>query len=479
MRLKGLWLGILASVTFLTLSPMSCFGKWTGCSLFWRFPGFSEDRILVGAGVIVPPALFIWALIANTLALLRAKARGNSKAVAALGLVFSMLPLLDFGVWLVWPAGGPPRVQERPTPPEVVDLKHGTYEVHEIEKPYIEEAIGTLKAASRTEISSRVLATIDRIAVRAGDMVAEGDVLIELDRKAFEAQLSQAEASLAAADAAVEQAQDVYDRAVRLRQTNPGAIAEQDFNQMNSNLLTARANQSGARQAVAEAQVRLSYTTIKAPKSGTVVDRWAEQGDLAQPGVPLLSLYDRRSLRLEVPVMENLAAKLHKGDELAVHIDALDRDFKAVVDEKVPQAEAASRSFLVKVSLPPSEDLYEGMFGRLMVPAGIRRHLCLHTGAIQRVGQLEFVTVVDPKSGERERRFIKTGRFGDATHREVLSGLEAGERVFLVQPEPPDQGAAPRPEQDSPRSPKQESPDARATDATGQASTKEVRTGNE
>jgi len=318
---------------------------------------------------------------------------------------------------------------------------YGIYPVREIEKPYIEEAIGTLKAARRTEISARVQAAITRIAVGAGDTVADGAVLVELDRKDFEAQLSQAQAALEAANAATDQAQDVYDRAVRLRKANPGAIAEQDFNQMYSNLLAAQANQSGARQRVAEAQVRLAYTTIEAPKSGTVVDRWAEEGDLAQPGVPLLSLYDRTSLRLEVPVMENLATKMQKGDELTVHIDALDRDFPGVVDEKVPQAEAASRSFLVKVRLPQSEELYEGMFGRLEVPAGIRRHLCLHTSALQQVGQLQFVTVVDPNTGGRERRFVKAGCRGDECPRGVLSGLEAGGQVLLVRPDPTAQDA--------------------------------------
>jgi len=138
-----------------------------------------------------------------------------------------------------------------------------------------------------------------------------------------------------------------------------------------------------------------------------------------------------------VPVMENLAAKIKKGQKLTVQIDALDgRKIEGVVAEKVPQAQAASRSFLVKVALPASPDLYEGMFGRLLVPAGVRRHLCLDTRAVERIGQLEFAIVVDePKKGDRERRFIQTGRYGMPGHREVLSGLEAGERVLLLRPE--------------------------------------------
>jgi RND family efflux transporter MFP subunit len=232
---------------------------------------------------------------------------------------------------------------------------YGTYEVQEISKDYIEEAIGTLKAASRTEIAARVLARIDKITVRAGDTVVQDEVLIELARRDFEAQLSQAEASLEAADAALEQAEDMYNRAVQLRQTNPGAMAEQDFNQLRSNMLAARANRSRALQAKVEAEVGISYTTIRAPKAGTIVDRWAEEGDLSQPGVPLLSLYDQTSLRLEVPVMEELATKLQIGQTLQVYIDALDRDFPGVVDEMVPQAEAATRSCVLKINVAPSD----------------------------------------------------------------------------------------------------------------------------
>lgn len=306
-----------------------------------------------------------------------------------------------------------------------------TYTVSQIEKEYVVEAIGTLKAATRTEISSRVMAPINRITVRAGDEITEGTVLVELDRQAFEAQGSQAEASLQAAVAIAAQAQDAYDRAVRLRERDAGTIPEGDFQQINANLQTAKASQSRAQQALTEAQVRLSYTTIKAPQAGMIVDRLAEEGDLAQPGVPLLVLYDPESLRLEVPVMEKLAVKIHKGDQLDVFIDALGRTIRAVVDEKVPQAEAATRSFLIKVKLPPSDDLYENMFGSLKIPAGKRPHLCIHAGAVKRIGQLDFVTVKDMVSGKFERRLVKLGQYGDQTHREVLSGLEAGDVVVL------------------------------------------------
>ena len=358
---------------------------------------------------------------------------------AVFGTLFkTILPIILGVIFLVlivaWMAGlfsekiPPGRAASPKQTLKPVDEKN-IYEVGEIIKPYIEEAVGTLKSSQRTEISSRVLAPISRVLVSAGQSVREGDVLIELDRRAMETRLSQAQAGLLASQAALQQAENDYKRAVEL--VKKKVISQAEMDQDTADLRVAEANLNHAKQAVSEAEVMLSYTTIKAPKAGMIVDRLAEQGDMARPGEPLLILYDPATLRLEVPVMENLAVNLKTGDELTVQIDALnDRRIKAVIDEIVPQAEAASRSFLVKVRLPRSEELFEGMFGRLLIPAGQRRHLCIHADAVQTIGQLSFVEVVG-KDGTTQRRFIKVGRFGDANHREVLSGLEAGDRVVI------------------------------------------------
>jgi RND family efflux transporter MFP subunit len=306
--------------------------------------------------------------------------------------------------------------------------------VYETVKAYEEEALGTLKAATRTEIAARVLAPIQRVMVRAGQRVNQGDDLIILDRRALETQRSKVAASLKSAEASLDKAKRDFARATQLIKTKN--ISREQYDEQRARIEVAEANLTYAKQALAEADVQLSYSVIKAPKSGIIVDRLAEEGDMAQPGVPLLILYDPTSLRLEVPVMENLALKLKPGQRLKVRIDALRKGdeppptVEATVDEIVPQAEAASRSFLVKVAIPKLPGVFEGMFGRLIIPAGMRRHLCLPTAAIERIGQLEMVDVIRP-DGTLERRFVKTGRRGMEGRVEVLSGVEAGEEVLL------------------------------------------------
>ena len=303
-----------------------------------------------------------------------------------------------------------------------------TDDVHEVTKEYIEESVGSLKAASRTAISAKVMATIQELDVKAGDQVQPGDVLVRLDAVELETRLRQAEQSLAASEAASKQAEQDYDRTKALFEKR--AIPQATMDMAKSRLDVTRAEDARAKQAVDESKAKLSYATIVAPKAGRVVDRLAEQGDTARPGEPLLVLYDATSLRLEAPVPENLALQLQVGQKVRVYIDALQREMEATIDERVPQADAPSRSFLVKAALPSSPDLYEGLFGRLLIPAGERKHLCLATDAIRRVGQLEFVEVV--LSDETiEQRFIKTGRLGMPGRIEVLSGLKAGEKVIV------------------------------------------------
>src|SRR3972149_4842975 len=104
-------------------------------------------------------------------------------------------------------------------------------EVHEIYQPYYEEAVGTLKASSRTEISARVLAPINKITVRAGQAVVAGELLVELDSRALETQRSQVQASRVAAEAALRQAENDFRRDTQLYQTKNVPRAQYDQSQ--------------------------------------------------------------------------------------------------------------------------------------------------------------------------------------------------------------------------------------------------------
>jgi len=293
-----------------------------------------------------------------------------------------------------------------------------------------EEATGTVQAQRHTVVSSRLLATIEEILVRAGDDVRQGDPLIRLDAAELDARAEEARRAVEAAAAADKRQSADLQRASQLLRN--GVLSRSEFDQVEALAGVAAAQLEGAREVFNRARINQTYATITAPVSGKVIERFAEPGDTATPGSPLLALYDPTALRIEVPVRESLLARIHPGAEVAVRIGT-GETITAVVDELVPQAEPGSRTFLVKVGLPHRADLYSGMFGRILIPAGHRTRLLVPAAAIESIGQLHFAAVVSA-TGALSRRLVTIGPSTEDGRIELLSGLAAGEVVRLSAP---------------------------------------------
>jgi RND family efflux transporter MFP subunit len=291
----------------------------------------------------------------------------------------------------------------------------------------VEWASGAVESARRTAVASRILARIEEIRVSAGSEVAEGDVLIRLDARDLDARTSEVAEALRGARARLKLARTEHERMTKL--VAEGVEAKQRLDRTESALRVAQAEVDRLEQSQRESRTGLSFAEIRSPVSGRVVDRLAEPGDTAVPGRPLLRIYDPTVLRVEVPVRESLAVRLTVGAPLPVRIPSLEEEFEGVIDEIVPFAEPGARTLLIKARLPYDARLYAGMFARAAVPAGEREWLTVPERSVERIGQLEFVTVVG-ESGP-ERRAVTTGPRLEEGRVEVLSGLAAGERVAL------------------------------------------------
>jgi membrane fusion protein (multidrug efflux system) len=332
------------------------------------------------------------------------------------------------GLAVVWLSGG---CGERVPPGEVGSVQHGeTGAVAVVEQrvgPDFEWASGAVESARRTAVASRILARIDEIRVNAGSEVAEGDLLIRLDARDLAARSGEAEEALRGARARLALARTEQERAAKL--AAQGVESQQRLDRAESALRVARAEVDRLEASQSASRTGVSFAEIRSPVSGRVVDRLAEPGDTAVPGRPLLRIYDPSVLRVEVPVRESLAVRLTVGDPLGIRIPSLNEKFEAAINEIVPFAEPGARTLLVKARLPYDARLYAGMFARAAVPAGERTRLVVPERTVERIGQLEFVTVIG-ESGP-QRRMVTTGPRLEEDLIEVLSGLAAGERVAL------------------------------------------------
>lgn len=320
--------------------------------------------------------------------------------------------------------------------------------------PEVVEAVGTVRPRTEVQVEAQVTGKVLKVNVRAGDKVSRGDELVVLEdreyrtrleragqgRQSAAAQREQARQAVAAAKAGLNEAEAQYRRIETLHAEK--AVTARELEQAEARYLQARAALAQAQDGLAaaeagvgqagkaaeEAQISLDYATVRAPEAGEVARRMVEPGDVAAPGKPLLLLQTAGSLRLEAFVRESLIGAARVGAELPVAIGAAGEQVTGVVEEVVPSADPATRTFLVKVGLPALPGVYPGMFGRLLVPAGQRQAVLVPAGAVRRVGQLETVAVRG-QDGWRSV-YVKTGAARGGTI-EILSGLAGNETVGL------------------------------------------------
>ncbi len=325
-------------------------------------------------------------------------------------------------------------------------------EVRKVQETY--EAVGTVRPSTEANLDSRVTAQVVDVKVKPGDKVTKGQVLVTLDSRQYQSRLDQArqglksavagkkqaEQSVAAAEAAFSQARADYRRIQTYFKSQ--AATEQQLEQARSAFLQARAGLKRAREAlegaeagieqaqevIREAEIAQGYTRLEAPEAGEVLKKLVEPGDLAVPGKPLIVLQTTGYLRLEAYVREGLIRRVQVGTDLPVEITTLEKRVTGMVEEIIPYADPQTRTFLVKASLPETQGLYPGMFGKLLIPVGEIEVVVVPRGAVRKVGQLELVRVRE-KDGW-STRFIKTGRRIDGGV-EVLSGLAGDETVAL------------------------------------------------
>jgi RND family efflux transporter MFP subunit len=303
------------------------------------------------------------------------------------------------------------------------------YSVEVVSEPLIERAAGTLRAKVETVISPLISATISSIAVWAGDEVKPGDVLVTLDARELKSRVDQAHQAVLTARARLKQTETEAQRVQRIFKADPGAISQAERDRIQTALSTSRAQLESAKRFEDETRTALSHSKLTSPIAGRIVERYADPGDTARPGVPVLRLYNPTTLRLESSVRESVASKLKENQSLMAEIDALDKRYDGVVDEIVPSADPGSRTFLVKVSLTGDAGLYPGMFGRLLIPIGKIEKIYIPIAAVTQVGQLDFVLVQTLQGAVR--RYVRLGPRGSDGRVEVVSGLKAGEKVLV------------------------------------------------
>lgn len=355
------------------------------------------------------------------------KANRWTRVIGQTGIALSLM--VGVTVSLFWLAGGfaPKLSPSMPAPhSRGRQIQGQVVAVQTLDVPRVESAVGTIRAVHETTVGSKLMARVVAVNLKAGQKVRQGEILVQLDDADLQAKLEQSHAAVTAAEAAFSQALSDEARYSGLLKQN--AVSRQEYEKTATLKRSTEAELRRAKEIVKEVQATLEWATVRSPMNGAVIDKKVDVGDLVRPGQMLVTLYDPKRMQLVASVRESLAQRLTVGQEIGVEIEGLDKHCSGGISEIVPEAQAASRAFQVKVTGPCPTGIYTGMFARMLIPLDQERVLVAPADAIHQVGQLELVDVAQDNLAQR--RAIRTGRvFGRNV--EVLSGLAVGEQVVV------------------------------------------------
>jgi len=282
------------------------------------------------------------------------------------------------------------------------------------------EAVGTSLARRSIEVVPLTTGRVRAITFRAGDRVAAGQVLVELDDEIERADLAQAEATLMQTRQALQRARTLLEKS---------HVAEATVEDLTSRAASAAAALDRARRKLADRKIRAPFAGvvgISRVHPGARVSPPARADDAAV----ITTLDDLAQINIEFSIPEQFYSKVTIGQPAeATSVSFPGRTFHgkvAVVDSRV---DAASRSFKVRIAVPnPDLVLPAGMFMLVRLTLEVHTGLTVPEEAIVPAAGATYVYVVD--GGKAHRRKVVVGD-RDVGVAEIKEGLSAGEQVVV------------------------------------------------
>ena len=281
-------------------------------------------------------------------------------------------------------------------------------------------------ATIRSEMSGAVLQTY----AEAGQRVAAGQALAQLDAAVLRDQQISARGAVATAQSSYDIARRELSRNSELEKA--GAIAERDLERARNALVAAQGQLSTARAQLANVNKQLDKASVQAPFSGVVAQRQVNAGDVVSPGAALFTVVDPGSMQLEASVPADALTQVRVGMPVSFKVNGYpNRSFTGRITRVNPTADPATRQVKIVASIPNAGNtLVGGLFAEGRVSSESRVAPMVPIGAVDERGLRP--TVVRLKQGKIEKVEVGIGiRDAAAETVEITSGITPGDTLLL------------------------------------------------
>ena len=302
--------------------------------------------------------------------------------------------------------------------------------VEQTEIPRVYASPGSIVSSQEFRVTSTISGFIQEIAVREGDRIEAGDLLVRIDPSKVQRAIAQAEAAVDAARAELEDANEDVRKFRILVESE--SISDERLRKAVLRQKRTRAELRKAEAGLQAQRVDLDYIEIRSPATAQVAKRLMSVGDLSLPGNPILHLESLQGIEFVTHVPETILLQLQSGQSVSIQLDGLQREVEGKITAIVQSQDPVTRSGKVKVLLSGLTDVMPGMFGRASFITGSDTRLTVPESSLVNRAGVEGVFIITPGN---DARFVsvRTGaRWGD--RRIIRAGLRPEDRVL---PDPP------------------------------------------
>ncbi len=288
---------------------------------------------------------------------------------------------------------------------------------------------GTIKAVQSAFVKVKVAGEISGLTLREGENVKAGQVLGKIDATEAIARFKQAQQQAASAKSQLDIAQRQFDNNQALM--TQGFISKTALDNASSSFNGAKASYQAALEGVNLAQKSLSDTALKAPISGVISQKLAQNGERLSIDSRVYEIVDLSKLELETSLPISDAQNIRIGQKAKIKIDSTNiENLEATVVRINPSVQNGSRSVLVYLSVAQHEALKHGLFAQGRIFMGESLSLVVPVSAIRTDKPSPYVQILEGNTVKHQKVSLgKRGEVNDQTVVEVI-GLNANSQIL-------------------------------------------------
>lgn len=283
---------------------------------------------------------------------------------------------------------------------------------------YFVETQGGVEAEENIMVSAKTPGVVTEVFVKEGEVVTKGQVLAQIDNSITIKAIEELRGSLDLAQTVFERQKSLWDQKIG---------TEIQF-------LTAKNNKESLERRLSTLMEQDELSRIRSGINGTIDDVMIKAGETTSPGIPAMRIVNTNKLKVSCNVSESYIKSIASGNEAIVNFGDNGRSFTGMVSFTGKNINPLSRTFGVEIHVPAGMDARPGMSARVRINfKKLKEAITVPVNLVQNLNgeQIIFVAIEDSGKWFAKKRLVTSGGVYDG-RTEILSGIQAGERVITV-----------------------------------------------